>query len=204
MQEYRNEGIKEYKTNPNSTINCQLLTINYFAKRTQFHDSRSTLLRHLVRSRAKNADIRPPKRTQFFNSFNPQCKSKIEKRSHFAGFSTQKQVSPKNCIPVYLHTCFLKTNPFNLCSLRNLRLFFSCKSLLFCQKTTFSKRTQTSAFSCKFRGFYFSIVNCTLSIPPLHGGKRTQLGWPLETIMDKKMRNYFIFDLYFGPLIFNL
>jgi hypothetical protein len=37
------------------------------------------------------------------------------------------------------------------------------------------KRTQTSTFLRKFRGFYFSIVNCTLSIPPLHGGKRTQI-----------------------------
>jgi hypothetical protein len=93
MQEYRNAGIKEYKnnlphnstrlrttnhelrtffckTNPNpiTSINDQLLTINYFAKRTQSCCSRSALLRHLVHSRAKNADIRPPKRTQFPDS----------------------------------------------------------------------------------------------------------------------------------------
>jgi hypothetical protein len=36
------------------------------------------------------------------------------------------------------------------------------------------KRTQFPAFLHQFRRFYFSIVNCTLSIPPLHGGKRTQ------------------------------
>jgi hypothetical protein len=37
-----------------------------------------------------------------------------------------------------------KTNPINLCSLRNLRLLFSCKSCLSCQKTPFAKRTQFS------------------------------------------------------------
>jgi hypothetical protein len=35
-----------------------------------------------------------------------------------------------------------KTNPINLCSLRNLRLLFSCKSCLSCQKTPFAKQTQ--------------------------------------------------------------
>jgi hypothetical protein len=38
------------------------------------------------------------------------------KRTHFTGFSAQKQALPKmyTCIPVYLHTCFYKTNPFGI------------------------------------------------------------------------------------------
>jgi hypothetical protein len=92
MKEHRDAGIKEYKTKPITPINYQLLTINYcakrthfphflstihyelstgFEKRTQFNYSRSLLLHHPVRSRTRNADMRPTKRTQFPKSSHP-------------------------------------------------------------------------------------------------------------------------------------
>jgi hypothetical protein len=125
--------MKEYKTNPIpiTSINYQLLNINYSAKRTQFFDSRSLLLHHPVHSRAKNADIRPPKRSQFLHF-------SIENRLS----STANVQNKPNLAGGWSLEAICKTNPFNLCNRRNLRLLFSYNPCLSSQKTTFAKRTQ--------------------------------------------------------------